>query len=239
MDKFVGTNRAQCQGDAELFRCWIRRLFGEWNNQYADVGTCCCHSRKPHRIFYRQWNLRVWLAFNISPLILQWWRRFRPTEAPKTRPFSKKWQRAFTPTTTTALKPSRPSRKPKRKSDLYRCAVVSVRPSVRRSVPCYFRRWKVRILGASCAVYPAWFMMQMISNKIDVWALIAFLLSWQKSYLHSGSINVKQLSNLSNHAYCLGPASNGKGLKTKKGLYRVYLLTYLLYFIWNIHGETW
>ena len=32
-----------------------------------------------------------------------------------------------------------------------------VRPSVRMSVPCYFRRWKVRILGASCAVYPALF----------------------------------------------------------------------------------
>ena len=31
----------------------------------------------------------------------------------------------------------------------------SVRPSVRRSGPCYFRRWKVCILGASCAVYPA------------------------------------------------------------------------------------
>ena len=30
-----------------------------------------------------------------------------------------------------------------------------VRPSVRMSVPCYFRSWKVRILGASCAVYPA------------------------------------------------------------------------------------
>ena len=36
-----------------------------------------------------------------------------------------------------------------------------VRPSVRRSVgplvPCYFRSWKVRILGASFAVYPALF----------------------------------------------------------------------------------
>ena len=31
----------------------------------------------------------------------------------------------------------------------------SVRPSVRRSVPSYFRSWKVRILGASCTVYPA------------------------------------------------------------------------------------
>ena len=30
-------------------------------------------------------------------------------------------------------------------------------PSVGPSVPCYFRRWKVRILGASCAVYPALF----------------------------------------------------------------------------------
>ena len=33
----------------------------------------------------------------------------------------------------------------------------SVRPSVGPSVPRYFRRWKVRILGASCAVYPALF----------------------------------------------------------------------------------
>ena len=45
---------------------------------------------------------------------------------------------------------------------VFRCAVaslseVSVRPSVCLSVPCYFRRWKVRILGASCAVYPALF----------------------------------------------------------------------------------
>ena len=31
----------------------------------------------------------------------------------------------------------------------------SVRPSVRPLVPCYFRRWKSRILGASCAAYPA------------------------------------------------------------------------------------
>ena len=30
--------------------------------------------------------------------------------------------------------------------------------SVRPSVPCYFRRWKSRILGASCAVYPALFL---------------------------------------------------------------------------------
>ena len=35
--------------------------------------------------------------------------------------------------------------------------VVSVRRSARRSVPCYFRRWKELILGASCAVYPALF----------------------------------------------------------------------------------
>ena len=28
-------------------------------------------------------------------------------------------------------------------------------PSVGPYVPCYFRRWKARILGASCAVYPA------------------------------------------------------------------------------------
>ena len=50
---------------------------------------------------------------------------------------------------------------------IFRCAVaslyevVSVRPSVRPSVgpyvPCYFRRWWVRVLGASCAVYPALF----------------------------------------------------------------------------------
>ena len=32
-----------------------------------------------------------------------------------------------------------------------------VRPSVRPYVPCYFQRWKVRILGATCAVYPALF----------------------------------------------------------------------------------
>ena len=45
-------------------------------------------------------------------------------------------------------------------SHLYMRLCPSVRPSVRRSVPCYFRRWKVRILGASCAVYPALFLSQ-------------------------------------------------------------------------------
>ena len=35
------------------------------------------------------------------------------------------------------------------------CVRPSVCPSVRRSVPCYFRRWKVRIQATSCAVYPA------------------------------------------------------------------------------------
>ena len=40
----------------------------------------------------------------------------------------------------------------------------SVGPSVRRSVcPVLFRRWKVRILGASCAVYPALFFRPSIS----------------------------------------------------------------------------
>ena len=33
-------------------------------------------------------------------------------------------------------------------------------PSVRRSVPSYFGRWKVRLLGASCAVYPALFFIE-------------------------------------------------------------------------------
>ena len=32
---------------------------------------------------------------------------------------------------------------------------ISVRGRVRPYVLCYFRRWKVRILGASYAVYPA------------------------------------------------------------------------------------
>ena len=46
-------------------------------------------------------------------------------------------------------------------SHLYKRSCPSARPSVRasvrRSVPCYFWRWKVRILGASCAVYPSMF----------------------------------------------------------------------------------
>ena len=44
-------------------------------------------------------------------------------------------------------------------SHLYKRSCLSIGPSVRRSVgpsvPRYFRRWKVHILGASCAVYPA------------------------------------------------------------------------------------
>ena len=48
-------------------------------------------------------------------------------------------------------------------SHLYKRSCPSVGPSVRSSVgpsvPCYFRRWKVRILGASCAVYPALFIL--------------------------------------------------------------------------------
>ena len=42
-------------------------------------------------------------------------------------------------------------------SYLYKRSCPSVRPSVRPYVPFYFRRWKVRILGASCAVYPSLF----------------------------------------------------------------------------------
>ena len=38
---------------------------------------------------------------------------------------------------------------------LYKRSCPSVRRSVGPSVPRYFRRWTVRILGASCAVYPA------------------------------------------------------------------------------------
>ena len=45
----------------------------------------------------------------------------------------------------------------RRRISIWGCVRPSVGPSVRRSVPCYFRRWKVRILGASCAVYPALF----------------------------------------------------------------------------------
>ena len=47
-------------------------------------------------------------------------------------------------------------------SHLYKRSCPSVGPSVRSSVgpsvPCYFRRWSVRILGVSCAVYPALFL---------------------------------------------------------------------------------
>ena len=58
----------------------------------------------------------------------------------------------------------------RRRISIWGCVRPSVGPSVRRSVgpsvrrsvrpyvPCYFRRWKVRILGASCAVYPALFL---------------------------------------------------------------------------------
>ena len=46
----------------------------------------------------------------------------------------------------------------------------SVGPSVRRSVrpyvPCYFQSWKERILGASCAVYPALFFFDKWKNLV-------------------------------------------------------------------------
>ena len=48
----------------------------------------------------------------------------------------------------------------------------SVRPSVHRSVPCYFRRWKVCILGPSCAVYPALFNSNHFPNVLG--------LQWQR-----------------------------------------------------------
>ena len=53
----------------------------------------------------------------------------------------------------------------------------SFRPSVRRSVPCHFRGWKVRILGASCAVYPALFNSMMLHNSMDliIYAFISLM----------------------------------------------------------------
>ena len=54
-----------------------------------------------------------------------------------------------------------------------------VRPSVRRSVrrsvgpyvPCYFWMWKVRVLGASCAVYPALFFSLLLALEICIWTM--------------------------------------------------------------------
>ena len=43
-------------------------------------------------------------------------------------------------------------------SHLYKRSCPSVGPSVGPYVPCYFRRWKRRILGASSTVYPALFL---------------------------------------------------------------------------------
>ena len=56
---------------------------------------------------------------------------------------------------------------------LFKCAVaslyevVSVRRSVGPYVPCYFRRWKERILGASCAVYPALFVLHTTKGVVN------------------------------------------------------------------------
>ena len=44
----------------------------------------------------------------------------------------------------------------------------SVGPSVGRSVPSYFQRWKARILGASCAVYPALFCIIFQTHNIEI-----------------------------------------------------------------------
>ena len=59
-------------------------------------------------------------------------------------------------------------------SHLYKRSCPSVRRSVGPYVPCYFRRWKVRILGASCAVYPALFtliilpLLAVVNDRKDV-----------------------------------------------------------------------
>ena len=44
----------------------------------------------------------------------------------------------------------------------------SVRPSVGPYVPCYFRGWKVRPLGASCAVYPLIFNTDNSDNNVKI-----------------------------------------------------------------------
>ena len=49
---------------------------------------------------------------------------------------------------------------------LYKRSCPSVRRSVGPSVPRYFRRWTVRILGASCAVYPALFFFKFTGAKL-------------------------------------------------------------------------
>ena len=48
-------------------------------------------------------------------------------------------------------------------------------PSVGPYVPCYFWRWKVRILGASCAVYPSLFFHFFISKKHPILYWVDFL----------------------------------------------------------------
>ena len=70
-------------------------------------------------------------------------------------------------------------------SHLYkRCP--SVGPSVRRSegpsVPCYFRRWKVHILGESYAVYPALFSFSFTFSFFHSFSL-SFILSDLRSFL--------------------------------------------------------
>ena len=71
----------------------------------------------------------------------------------------------------------------RRRISIWGCVRPSVRPSVRRSVrrsvrpyvPCYFRRWKESILGASCAVYPALFPLFAFSLSVDgeQWKLLS------------------------------------------------------------------
>ena len=59
---------------------------------------------------------------------------------------------------------------------------ISIRGRVGPSVPCFFWRWKIRVLGASCAVYPALF-----SSYVDFrpysGAFPAFLFSHIFSFL--------------------------------------------------------
>ena len=75
-------------------------------------------------------------------------------------------------------------------SHLYMRSCPSVRPSVRRSVcpsvrlsvcpsRVFFRRWKVRILGASCAVYPALFCIKRSSFPF-IKEFVGYIVNWKK-----------------------------------------------------------
>ena len=126
------------------------------------------YSRRPHRknIIFSKFSFPQFCFLVDSPFAfccccgLRRWRLIQVSFQPDTKPSNFFWQFFF------SLDAS---------SHLYMRVCPSVCPCVGPSVPCYFRRWKERILGASCAVYPA-LLFSLLSWVLSF--VVCFLFSW-------------------------------------------------------------